>query len=82
MDYRSTMLFAMLDKQEIRGTAHAQQEEALFIFRMLRIEELRSEIVAENCAGFVERYTVLPQVSVGFRVIPLELYYPYIVWIK
>jgi hypothetical protein len=63
---------AMTNDESSQFEAHAQKDEAIFVFRVVRIIEPKSAFVIEDGTCFIERNAVFPDVCPFFLFLPLE----------
>ncbi len=63
----------MAGHEQPKRAAQAQQNEALFVYRMIRVVDQSCTLIEEGRLGFFERDTVLFLVGGGLALIPLEL---------
>ena len=62
----------MAHDENTRLEAQTKQNESVFSFRMVRVEELNRVLIVENVAGFIKGDTVLMDVGLFLFVIPLK----------
>ena len=68
--------------QDARAVAQTKHQEALFVVRVILIEELSSIVVIEDRTGLLEGNAVTRRVALGFVWVPFELDHMYIICIE
>jgi hypothetical protein len=63
---------AMTDYENPQLETHPKQDEAIFIFRMIRVEELYSILIIKGRASFIEGNTMFSYIGLFLPIIPLE----------
>ena len=66
------LIFKVTNQEQLRVRTQTKQQEALFLARVILVEELHGKLIKEHGARVLERDAVLLQVRVGLRLVPVE----------